>query len=150
MASLYLLGNPDHYTNQRFVVFYWKSYVAEVLKGWKQDNDVQSDKVILQKTQDGEYIGLSTVDDKKYRPYELNYKSLYEWIQISNRLKHTKAEQKNFLNQNIKPSIVSQSDEEMETDFESDSDHSETGKVPKKDRIQGKYPFLKNHPLYAL
>jgi len=30
MASLYLLGNPDHYTNRDFVVFYWKSYVAEV------------------------------------------------------------------------------------------------------------------------
>jgi hypothetical protein len=23
MASLYLLGNPDHYTNHRFVMFYW-------------------------------------------------------------------------------------------------------------------------------
>jgi hypothetical protein len=32
MASLYLLENPDHYTNQNFVVFYWKSYVTEVLK----------------------------------------------------------------------------------------------------------------------
>ena len=30
MASLYLLGNPDHYTNQKFVVFYWKSYVTEI------------------------------------------------------------------------------------------------------------------------
>jgi len=95
MASLYLLGNPDHYTNQKFVVFYWKSYVAEVLKWWKQDSDVQPDKVILQKTEDGEYIGLSTVDDYKYRPYELNDKSLYEWVQISHRLKHTKVEQKN-------------------------------------------------------
>jgi len=75
---LYLLGNPDHYTKSKFVVFYWKSYVAEVLKGWKQDSDVQPDKVILQKTEDGEYIGLSTVDDYKYRPYELNDKSLYE------------------------------------------------------------------------
>jgi len=37
MASLYLLGNPDHYTNRDFVVFYWKSYVAEVLKAWKED-----------------------------------------------------------------------------------------------------------------
>jgi hypothetical protein len=26
MASLYLLGYPDHYTNQNFVVFYWQSY----------------------------------------------------------------------------------------------------------------------------
>jgi hypothetical protein len=125
MASLYLLGNPDHYTNQNFVVFYWKSYVAEVLRGWKQDNDVQSDKVILQKTQDGEYIRLSTVDDYQYRPYELNDKSLYEWIQISSRLKHTKAEQKDFLSQNhgdVKPTTVSQPDEEVDTDFDSDSD----------------------------
>ena len=43
----HFLGNPDHYTNQNFVVFYWKSYVAEVLKEWNQDNDVQSDQVIL-------------------------------------------------------------------------------------------------------
>jgi len=35
MASLYLLGNPDHYTNQNVVVFYWKSYVTEVVKVWK-------------------------------------------------------------------------------------------------------------------
>jgi len=47
MASLYLLGNPDHYTNRDFVVFYWKSYVAEVLKAWKEDGDVQSDKVFF-------------------------------------------------------------------------------------------------------
>jgi hypothetical protein len=75
MASLYLLGNPDHYTNKKFVVFYWKSYVTEVLKAWKEGGDVQSDKVILLKNVDGEYIGLSTVDDYMYRPYELSDKS---------------------------------------------------------------------------
>src|SRR3984957_6776503 len=96
MTSLYLLGNPDHYTDQNFVLFYWKSYVSEVLKGWKQDSDVQPDKVIIQKTEEGEYIGLSAVDDYKYRPYELNDKTLYEWIQISDRMKHTKVEQKQF------------------------------------------------------
>jgi hypothetical protein len=151
MASLYLLGNPDHYTNQDFVVFYWKGYVTEVLKAWKQVSDVQSDKVILLKNVDGEYVGLSTVDDYKYRPYELNNKSLYEWIQISNRSKRTKAEKKSFLSQNhgdVKPTTVSLSDDELETDFDSDSDYSESEKVPKKDRIQGKYPFLQNHPLY--
>jgi len=95
MASLYLLGNPDHYTNQKFVVFYWKSYVTEVLKAWKEECDVQSDKVILLKNGDGEYIGLSTVDDYIYRPYELSDKSLYEWIQIYSRSKRTKEEQKN-------------------------------------------------------
>ncbi|KAJ7213365.1 hypothetical protein C8J57DRAFT_1017016, partial [Mycena rebaudengoi] len=35
MASLYLLGNKDHYTNLDF----WKSYVAEVLKSWKTESD---------------------------------------------------------------------------------------------------------------
>jgi Helitron helicase-like domain at N-terminus len=30
MASLYLLGNPDHYTNKDFVVFYWKGYVTSL------------------------------------------------------------------------------------------------------------------------
>lgn len=80
MASLYLLGNPDHYTDQNFVVFYWRNYVTEVLKAWKQDSNVQSDKVILLKNVDGEFIGLSTVDDYMHRPYELSEKSLYEWI----------------------------------------------------------------------
>ncbi|KAJ6612585.1 hypothetical protein B0H10DRAFT_1713883, partial [Mycena sp. CBHHK59/15] len=32
MASMYLLGNPDHYTNHNFKVFRWKSYVIEVCK----------------------------------------------------------------------------------------------------------------------
>ncbi|KAJ7750494.1 hypothetical protein B0H14DRAFT_2280639, partial [Mycena olivaceomarginata] len=34
MASLYLLNNPDHYTNYKFKVFWWKSFVAEVKKDW--------------------------------------------------------------------------------------------------------------------
>jgi hypothetical protein len=96
MASLYLLGNPDHYTHQNFAILYWKSYITEVLKAWKQDSDVQSDKVILLKNIDGEYIGLSILDDYKHRPYEMSEKSLYEWNQIDERLKCTKSEQKNI------------------------------------------------------
>jgi len=30
MASLYLLGNPNHYTSHEFVPVYWKNYVREV------------------------------------------------------------------------------------------------------------------------
>jgi hypothetical protein len=33
MASIYLLGNPDYYTNYKCVSFYWKSYVQEI-KGY--------------------------------------------------------------------------------------------------------------------
>src|ERR1700733_2610171 len=151
MASLYLLGNPDHYTDQNFIVFYWKSYVTEVLKAWKQDSDVQSDKVILLKNVDGEFIGLSTVDDYKYRPYELSDKSLYEWIQIYTRSKCTKAEQRKFQSQKlgeVKPPAVFQSEEEVDTDFGSDSDYIESDQIPEKEKTQGKYAFLQNHPLY--
>src|ERR1700721_3972224 len=151
MASLYLLGNSDHYADQNFVVFYWKSYVTEVLKAWKQDSDVKSDKVILLKNVDGEFIGLSIVDDYMCRPYELSDMPLYEWIRVYNRLKRTKAEQKKFQSQkheDVKQPAVFQSNDEADTDFESDSEYLESDQAPKKEEIQGKYPFLQNHPLY--
>jgi Helitron helicase-like domain at N-terminus len=47
MVCLYLLGNPDHYTNGQFRAFYWKSYVREVRKAWDQDNDEVAEKVVL-------------------------------------------------------------------------------------------------------
>ena len=151
MASLYLLGNPDHYTNRDFVVFYWKGYVAEVLKAWKQDGDVQSDKVILLKNVDGEYIGLSTVDDYKYRPYELNNKSLYDWIRISTRLKRTRAEQKRFQSVkygDVKLLVAFDIDKGVDTEFEIDSKQSYSDQYSDKDELHGKYAFLQNHPLY--
>jgi len=151
MASLYLLGNPDHYTNRDFVVFYWKGYVAEVLKAWKQDGDVQLDKVILLKNVDGEYIGLSTVDDYKYRPYELNNKSLYDWIRISTRLKRTRAEQKRFQSVkygDVKLLVAFDIDKGVDTEFEIDSKQSYSDQYSDKDELHGKYAFLQNHPLY--
>jgi hypothetical protein len=60
MASLYILGNPDHYTHHKFIPFYWKAYVKEVLSAWDEDFngdtvdnlDAASDKVVIQKSQD--------------------------------------------------------------------------------------------------
>lgn len=91
------------------------------------------------------------MDDYKYRPNELNNKSLYEWIQISTRLKCTKAEQKKFQSQeqeDAKHVTVFQSDEEVDTDSDSDSDYVDSEEVPVKEEVQGKYSFLYNHPLY--
>src|ERR1700691_3659810 len=100
MASLYLLGNPDHYTDHDFVVFYWKSYVAEVLRAWKKEEDQDhAEKIMLNRNTDGEYVGVSAVDDYKYRPYQLKDKSLYEWIQGADRTKRSKSAQKLFLSQ---------------------------------------------------
>ena len=36
MASMYLLGNPDHYTNFNFVPVYWQSFVREARSSWEQ------------------------------------------------------------------------------------------------------------------
>ncbi|KIM72479.1 hypothetical protein PILCRDRAFT_81835, partial [Piloderma croceum F 1598] len=59
MASLYILGNPDHYTDHRFVPFYWRGY----------------------------FIGLSKVNDYVYRPSTYDKVSLYDWIRFSEKTK---------------------------------------------------------------
>jgi hypothetical protein len=70
MASLYLLGNPDHYTSHKFVPVYWRNYVGEVLKSWRSKEDLEEfvpEKVVVQKS-DGKYVGFSSVHDYIYRP----------------------------------------------------------------------------------
>jgi len=91
MASLYLLGNPDHYTSHKFVPFYWKNYVQEAMSVWKisEDNDVimeLSEKLVLQKS-NNKYVGISPVYDYVYRPRIHDKRNLYEWIQMSKRVK---------------------------------------------------------------
>lgn len=39
MASMYLLGNPDHYTSHKFVPFYWKSFVKEARSVWEHESE---------------------------------------------------------------------------------------------------------------
>ncbi|KAF9459636.1 hypothetical protein BDZ94DRAFT_1119670, partial [Collybia nuda] len=62
MISLYLLGNPDHYTSHRFKLFYWKAFKVTLIK----DN--------------GRIVGLSPVHDYIYRSPNLENMSLYEWV----------------------------------------------------------------------
>ena len=106
MICMYLLGNPDHYTNQLFVPFYWQSFIYEARKPWNQkylssdstkSDDTSStstceteyehpERVILFKC-NGQVIGLSPVQDYMYRPAELHNMSLYDWI---SRYQHEK------------------------------------------------------------
>ena len=99
MVCMYLLGNPDHYTDQQFVPFYWRSFVREARRPWDEkvcptaadnqgnstqihDEDTkfeQPEKVTLIKS-DGRVVGLSPVHDYVFRPPELNSISLYDWI----------------------------------------------------------------------
>ena len=124
MASMYLLGNPDHYTNHEFVPFWWKNYVNDVQLHSKsvtnkevekndenamyvdeQENDVADlnnvnevtleDKVILRREKES-YVGSNNVDDYKYRPQMYANISLFEWVQIAIRRKRTKKEMENL------------------------------------------------------
>ena len=46
----------------------------------------------------------------------------------------------------VKPPAVFQSDEEVDTNFGSDSDYIESDQAPEQEEIQRKYAFLQNHP----
>jgi len=92
MASLYILGNPDHYTSHVFIPFYWRSYVKDVWTAWgdeqSSDHNTEmqnvSDKVVINKSK-GEFIGLSKVNDYKFRPEMYSDVSLYDWIRLSTK-----------------------------------------------------------------
>jgi hypothetical protein len=92
MASLYMLGNPDHYTSHTFVPFYWRSYVKEALNAWTDEDEsgqIESlgdvkENVIINKS-NGNFIGLSKVNDYIYRPTIYKSTCLYDWIRLATK-----------------------------------------------------------------
>lgn len=102
MASMYVLGNPDHYTSHTFKAFYWRPYAKEVVDAWQEDSekkdgdgiiDCAPEKVVLQKRRDG-YIGISKVDDYKYRPVVHEKMSLYDWVRLSDKAPKVRSRKK--------------------------------------------------------
>lgn len=79
MICMYLLGNPDHYTNHKFVPFYWKSYVNEARRPWVEENEDKAEKIVLMRTQN-RVVGYSAVYDYIYRPKILDAMCLYDWV----------------------------------------------------------------------
>ena len=98
MACMYLLGNPDHYTNHLFSPFYWQTFVNEARSPWvckvlnsgntkaisintgnEEIEKQPSEKVTILK-RNGRIVGLSPVHDYVFRPAELEKLSLYDWI----------------------------------------------------------------------
>ena len=80
MACMYLLGNPDHYTNMRFALFFWQGYLQEVRKAWPSENndtEERPEKLKLLK-KNGCIVGLSPVHDYIYWPTELSTLNLYD------------------------------------------------------------------------
>ncbi|TFK58891.1 hypothetical protein BDN72DRAFT_781453, partial [Pluteus cervinus] len=88
MASLYLLGNPDHYTSHTFTPFYWQKYVHEVGKSWPEDgNSTPFNETVTLFKKGNRILGLSVVNDYVFRPRELEQMNLYEFISQCKRTK---------------------------------------------------------------
>ena len=78
MVCMYLLDNPDHYTNHTYIPFFWYSFVLEVQKSWENSTNY-TEKVTLVRSQK-QIVGLSPVYDYIFRPSEFKHMNLYEWI----------------------------------------------------------------------
>ena len=176
MICMYLLGHPDHYTDHKFVPFYWQSFVSEARRPFDTENLEPPHKVTLIKKR-GRIIGLSPVFDYIYRAPELDHLSLYEWVTRCKRVKILRrdgpekgrkekeepivdddadvsigadnsfeAQNESFNNSDANISL--QSDATNICDSE-DISNLDSQKDVKAGRKLGKnvYPFLKDHPL---
>src|SRR5271168_4236042 len=98
-ASMYLLGNPDHYTSHEFVNFYWRSFVREACSVFStplEEIDNTPEKVMFNKSQ-GKFVALSNVHDYIYRPSVFGRVNLYDWIRCANKKrKSTKKHQEDI------------------------------------------------------
>jgi hypothetical protein len=157
MVCMYLLGNPDHYTNYLFIPFYWQSYVREASRVWAREAsnsdhvgtdletipDLNADppeKVTIFKC-NGRVIGLSPVQDYVFCPASLHSVCLYDWIATYKREK-------------IAPRKLKKKDpvdiETHEQDSSSIDSHSDAGAPPHVSDEMSKsklLPFLADHPL---
>ncbi|KAJ7222667.1 hypothetical protein B0H12DRAFT_1031258 [Mycena haematopus] len=112
MASMYLLGYPDHYTNLQFRVCWWRSYVAVVRLDWPEQpqtvevvldadgsmvdvvNDETHRAILMKSTKS--YVGETSVDDYTHRPKIYERCTLFDYLQISTRCKRTAADLAEF------------------------------------------------------
>ena len=88
MISMYLLGNPDHYTGHQFITFFWQQFVNEARRdfidtGSNSESAAPQRVAIIKKK--GRIVGLSPVHDYVYQPQELAEVNLYNWIRCYKR-----------------------------------------------------------------
>ncbi len=81
MACMYLLGNPDHYTDHSFVNLYWRSFVNEALRTCTSNEEIIKDipkhYVVITKG----LTASSPIYDYIYRPLKYSNMCLYDWVQ---------------------------------------------------------------------
>ncbi|PPR04686.1 hypothetical protein CVT24_011903 [Panaeolus cyanescens] len=86
MICLYLLKNPDHYTSHEYVVFYWRTYVAEARRPFETSQDAESEEKVIILRSKGKVVACSWLQDYIHRPIELSNVNLYEYIRCYKRV----------------------------------------------------------------
>ena len=92
-AATYLLGLPDHYTNFQFQVCYWQSYVSQIEKVWKDQEESEGHSNVLDMANvliykaGGNYRAASPLYDYVFRPKELEEVCLYDYISSFEKVK---------------------------------------------------------------
>ncbi|TFK62060.1 hypothetical protein BDN72DRAFT_777569, partial [Pluteus cervinus] len=144
MASLYLLGNPDHYTSHNFTYIYWQRYVQEVSKAWPEEDEGGEslyEKLVLYK-KGNKILGLSPVNDYVFRAKELEHLNLYDFVAQCERISNLDKEQVEEEAENPKEKIkfeveICKADLEINTD---DFPNGPGNPAP------ATYRFLSGHP----
>ena len=165
IVCMYLLGNPDRYTNHTFIPFYWHSFIYEAQKAWEPvDSSTQTDKVTIVRTEK-QIVGLSPVYDYIYRPSELDDMNLYDWVLHCKHRKYNKGNRNNkytpedsnkaeFTNEHAE--LTGNSDRSSNSNSEgSDDEEYYTSESDVDDEFiprslpQNTYRFKNKHPLYG-
>ncbi|KAJ7077794.1 hypothetical protein C8R44DRAFT_554144, partial [Mycena epipterygia] len=156
MASMYILGNPDHYASHTYVTFAWRPYVQFVRGFWVADQDSQNpdeqqddeEKIPIGR-QDGRFIASSGVDDYRYRPVVYNNVTLYEWIQCSEKKKRNSQERADFEEDDAGYTAGLPEDDvsDWETDDEEDLILDKQAKIDK-GKKPVRHPFSHEHDLF--
>ncbi|KAJ7138716.1 hypothetical protein C8R43DRAFT_893192, partial [Mycena crocata] len=102
MASMYILGNPDHYASHDYVPFAWRPFTQYIRSFWVAHLDVEEDtkmddeeKIPIGR-QGSNFVPTTKVDDYRYRPMIYNNVTLYEWVQCSQKKKRNLQELEEF------------------------------------------------------
>lgn len=140
MLCSLLLGNPDHYTNMKFKVFFWYSYFLPVARLWgfdlkgdfpgKQDVDEtdesedpeDSDRVILKSDKDHGILPWSKVNHYIYRPHVFENYSLYDFLRLTDVKKMSPSDKSKLIPDSTPCSVE-------ETESSDEDDDSDNGLV---------------------
>jgi hypothetical protein len=96
MICMYLLGNPDHYTSERFVNFNWSHYLVSVQTEWNNNDPdaMELDPIDLAVSESvtvtrilGEVVALSKSQDYKFCADALDRMCLYDFVHMCYKVK---------------------------------------------------------------